>query len=134
MKKEEFPTFLNEQPTIIFGRTGRELLIVVCGLLLSYRIWGDISNLLPDFVGQFLAILLAGLLMIGFLVLALVKVGYRSLEEWIFTWFLFISVPKIYLLYKPLEDDSVYQMGMEDDAARPGSSVENNKLDDLEED
>ena len=33
MQKEEFPTFLNEQPTIIFGRTGRELLIIVCGIV-----------------------------------------------------------------------------------------------------
>jgi hypothetical protein len=113
MKKEEFPTFLNEQPTIIFGRTGRELLIIVCGLVLSLRIWGDMSNLLPGFAGSFLGILLAIIIVIAFLVLALVKVGYRPPEEWIFAWFIFIASPKVYM-YKPWEEDVEYQAEVAD--------------------
>jgi hypothetical protein len=43
VQKEEFPTFLNEQPTIIFGRTGRELLIIVCGIVTGYTTWGSVT-------------------------------------------------------------------------------------------
>jgi len=39
MNKEEFPTFLNEQPKVIFGRTGRELLIIVLGIIGAYTLW-----------------------------------------------------------------------------------------------
>jgi hypothetical protein len=44
MKKEEFPTFLNEQPTVVFGRTTRELLIISIGLAGGYLIWLDITG------------------------------------------------------------------------------------------
>ncbi len=101
MKKEEFPTFLNEQPTIVFGRTGRELLIIVCGLFAGFKVWGDLSVLLPGVAGNFLGIVLGSGVILAFLVLALVKAGYRHLEEWIFAWFLFATGPKVYL-YKPV--------------------------------
>ncbi len=39
MKKEEFPTFLNEQPTVVFGRTTRELLVILVGLTGAYLVW-----------------------------------------------------------------------------------------------
>jgi hypothetical protein len=101
MKKEEFPTFLNEQPTIVFGRTGRELLIIVCGLFAGFRMWGDLSVLLPGVAGNVLGIVLCGAIIVAFLVLALVKAGYRHLEEWLFAWLLFATGPKVYL-YKPV--------------------------------
>lgn len=115
MKKEEFPTFLNEQPTIIFGRTGRELLIIACGLVLGLRVWGDMGALLPGFAGTLLGILLASIIVIASLVLALVKVGYRTLEEWIFSWFIFIASPKVYM-YRPWEEDIEYQVNAADNA------------------
>jgi hypothetical protein len=133
MKKEEFPTFLNEQPTIIFGRTGRELLIMVCGAVLSYKIWDDLHNLLPGLVGGFLGILLAIIILLSFIVLALVKIGYRPLEEWIFSWFLFVASPKIYL-YKPWEVDVEYQGELEHVEREQAKQVASLDIDDLEED
>src|SRR5690242_15482515 len=117
MKKEEFPTFLNEQPTVIFGRTGRELLMIACGIVLGYRVWGDVSHLLPGFAGGFLGILLAIIVCIFFLVLALLKIGYRPLEEWIFAWFIFIASPRVYL-YRPEEMDAGYQAELENDGRK----------------
>jgi hypothetical protein len=117
MKKEEFPTFLNEQPTIVFGRTGREVLIIACGLVFSYQVWGDVSNLLAGFAGTLLGILLVTIIVIAFLVLALLKVGYRPLEEWIISWFLYVASPKVYM-YKPEEDDVEYSVESEGNARR----------------
>jgi hypothetical protein len=133
MKKEEFPTFLNEQPTIIFGRTGRELLIMVSGAVLSYKVWDDVHSLLPGFVGGFLGILLATIILIAFIVLALVKIGYRPLEEWIFSWFLFVASPKIYL-YKPWEVDVEYQGEMERNEREQVKQLASIDIDELEED
>jgi len=47
MKKEEFPTFLNEQPTVVFGRTTRELLVILVGLTGAYLVWTNIGALMP---------------------------------------------------------------------------------------
>jgi hypothetical protein len=133
MKKEEFPTFLNEQPTIIFGRTGRELLIMVCGAVLSYKVWDDIYSLLPSLIGTFLGILLAIIIMLFFIILALVKIGYRPLEEWIFSWFIFVAIPKIYL-YKPWEADVEYQAELERSEREQAKQVATISVEDLEED
>lgn len=132
MKKEEFPTFLNEQPTIIFGCTGRDLLIIACGLVLGYRVWGDVSALLPGLAGTLLGILLASIVVIAFFVLALVKIGYRPLEEWIFSWFLFISIPKVYM-YRPEEEDIEYQKEAEDNARRQVKQAADVDADDFDE-
>lgn len=132
MKKEEFPTFLNEQPTIIFGRTGRELLIIACGLVLGFRVWGDMSTLLPGFAGTLLSILLTSIVVIASLVLALVKIGYRPLEEWIFSWFIFIASPKVYM-YRPGEEDVEYQTEAAGNARRQVKRAVDFDADDLEE-
>lgn len=131
MKKEEFPTFLNEQPTIVFGRTGRELLLIACGIILGYRVWGDVSHLLSGFVGNFLGILLAIIIGILFLVLALLKIGYRPLEEWVFAWFLFIATPRVYL-YRPEEVDVGYQVEPENNG-RQQSEQASDSDDDFDE-
>jgi hypothetical protein len=133
VKKEEFPTFLNEQPTIIFGRTGRELLIIACGLFFGYETWDTISSLLPDFAGIFLGMLLTGIVVTAFLVLALVKVGYRHLEEWIFAWLLFIGTPKVYM-YKPWQDETEYQMEAERSRRMQKGSNKDRDRDDLNDD
>lgn len=130
MKKEEFPTFLNEQPTIVFGRSGRELLIIACGLVLSAQVWGDVSHLLAGFAGILLGILLVTVIVIASLVLALLKVGYRPLEEWIFSWFIFIASPKVYM-YKPGEEDVEYSVESEGNARRQAQRATD--PDDLEE-
>lgn len=105
MKKEEFPTFLNEQPSVIFGRTERELLIMACGIVLGYTTWQNLKGLIPGVGGEALAIVLALLLVALSIVVALVSIGKRPLEEWFFCWLLYVMVPKVYL-YKPLEDEA----------------------------
>ncbi len=131
MKKEEFPTFLNEQPTIIFGRTGRELLIIACGILLSARIWGDIHTLIPGVLGIMLAVVIIAAVMIAFLLLAILKIGYRPLEEWIIAWFLFVSSPKVYM-YRSTEEEVKYAIETEDMLRQQTQQVMHSDIDDFE--
>jgi hypothetical protein len=104
MKKEEFPTFLNEQPKVIFGRTGRELLIMACGIIGGYTLWGNIHHLMKDPWWSVVSLVLAILPALFALVIALMPVADRPLEEWAICWLLYISMPRSYL-YKPQEED-----------------------------
>jgi hypothetical protein len=110
MKKEEFPTFLNEQPTIIFGRTGRELLVIAIGLGLAYFSWLRIGSLVPGspLATNFIKGLLAAILAVGGVVVAFVKVATRPLEEWAFVWLFYIITPKTYF-YMPVEESISYE-------------------------
>ena len=132
MKKEEFPTFLNEQPTGIFGRTGRELLIIACGLFCGYRVWDKVSSLFPGVGAGLLAALLVIVVVVSSLVLALLKIGHRHLEEWVFTWLFFVSMPKVYL-YKPWEDEDAYEMEAVEGDDPQEKLVSGSKLNDLDE-
>ncbi len=103
MKKEEFPTFLNEQPTVIFGRTTRELLIIACGCAGSYVIWNNTRVLLPGPGGIALGVACAIAPALLSIVIALISIGNRPLEEWFLCWLTYTFMPRIYL-YKPLEE------------------------------
>ncbi len=107
MNKEEFPTFLNEQPTVIFGRTGRELLIMVCGIVAGYTLWGNIHTLLKDPWWFILSLVLSILPVLLAIIIALIPVANRPLEEWAICWFLYKSMPRTFL-YKPEEEDLQY--------------------------
>jgi hypothetical protein len=104
VKKEEFPTFLNEQPTIIFGRTGRELLIIICGIVAGYSAWGAVNKAIPDIAGQVLSGFLAAVIVITALVVALTNVGSRPLEEWLVVWLTYVVMPRVYM-YQPPEEE-----------------------------
>jgi hypothetical protein len=104
VKKEEFPTFLNEQPTIIFGRTGRELLIIICGIVSAYSAWGSIQSTIPGIGGQLLSGFLVVLLLILAFVIALTNIGSRPLEEWVVVWLVYVVMPRVYM-YQPLEEE-----------------------------
>jgi hypothetical protein len=105
MKKEEFPTFLNEQPTVVFGRTSRELLILTIGIACGYLLWLDITG--PSTLGSIGLILLKviciTLVAALALIVAFVKVATRPLEEWAIIGFSYLVIPKVYL-YLPQED------------------------------
>ncbi len=103
MKKEEFPTFLNEQPTVVFGRTARELLFIACSIVVAWNVWQATEGVLGSPGALFLRMTLAALPAIFGIMLAMVYVGYRPLEEWLFVWLLYTLTPKIFL-YKPLEE------------------------------
>jgi len=96
-KKEEFPTFLNEQPTIIFGRTGRQLLIMVLGMVGGSTLWGAIKDFRPGIGWAILTWTLTSIPILISLVVALVPVAERGLEEWFFVWLFYSMTPKLYL-------------------------------------
>jgi hypothetical protein len=103
MKKEEFPTFLNEQPTIVFGRNARELLVIVCGSSVGYLIWTSMGSL-PGAGWQVVRIALVALAVLFALIVALVPIASRPMEEWFFAWLVYHSMPKLYL-YQPLSEE-----------------------------
>ncbi len=105
MKKEEFPTFLNEQPTVVFGRTTRELLIILIGLTGAYLVWTNVGALIPgpDIGVMFIKGLLAIVPLIGSILVAFVKIASRPLEEWAAIGVFYFLTPKVYL-YIPLEE------------------------------
>jgi len=105
MKKTEFPTFLNEQPTVVFGRTMRELMVIMIGMGLTYAVWANLTVLLP---GSGIGITLFKtlwviLIMSATIVVALVKVASRPLEEWALVGFFYCCTPKVFL-YIPFDD------------------------------
>jgi hypothetical protein len=128
MKKEEFPTFLNEQPTVIFGRTTRELLILAIGLAGGYLIWLDISG--PGIAMIILKWGVAMLPLILALFVAFMKVATRPLEEWAVIGFSYLVLPKVYLYFPGVEDtqserDQVEQDNLFDD--RPVSEDDDDR-------
>ena len=104
MKKEEFPTFLNEQPTVVFGRTTRELLVILIGLTGAYLVWTNMGLVLGSGIG---ALIVKGLFstvpVIGSIIVAFVKIASRPLEEWAAIGVFYFLTPKVYL-YMPLEE------------------------------
>ncbi len=104
MKKEEFPTFLNEQATIIFGRTGRELLIISCGIVTGYSLWANMHLLFAGAGWTALTITLVSMVVILSLVVAMLKIASRTLEEWFFIWLVYTVMPRVYM-YQPLEEE-----------------------------
>ncbi|GCE03478.1 PrgI family mobile element protein [Dictyobacter aurantiacus] len=108
MKKEEFPTFLNQKPAIIFGRTGRELLILAIGLALGYLSWLDISPSLTgsQILTDAIKIIIAAILVAAAAVVAFIKIATRPLEEWALAWIFYSIIPKVFI-YMPAEESSI---------------------------
>jgi K+-transporting ATPase A subunit len=105
MKKEEFPTFLNQRPAIVFGRTGRELIIITIGMALGYLSWANISASLTSshaLTGA-IKLIIAALFVAGAVVVAFVKVATRPLEEWAIVWVFYLLIPKVFIYMTPEE-------------------------------
>jgi hypothetical protein len=104
MKKEEFPTFLNEQPTIIFGRTGRELLVITIGLACGFLTWTGLGTFIGGnvVISDIVKAILVGAIVVCAAIVAFIKVATRPLEEWAFVWLFYAIIPKVYL-YIPEE-------------------------------
>lgn len=132
IEKQEFPTFLNEQPTVIFGRTSRELLILVIGAIVAFSIWSKMSVVFPtDFLWNAFSIIVAVIPGIAFAVIALVNIGDRPMEEWIMAWLFFSLMPKIYLFEPIDEEDDLKLLALEHkDLAK---SVQKRDLDSMED-
>lgn len=106
MKKEEFPTFLNEQPTVVFGRTARELLVFVAGVLLGYVVWSSMADLVPGPAWMVFTGIMTAVPIVISVIVALFPVAQRPLEEWFLVLLFYVAVPKVYL-YKPIEDTEI---------------------------
>ncbi len=126
MKKEEFPTFLNEQPTVVFGRTTRELLVILIGLTGAYLVWTNMGLFLGSGIG---ALLIKGLFstvpVIGSIIVAFIKIASRPLEEWAAIGVFYFLTPKVYL-YMPLEElgESDSTNGTQYQLSKPGQGDE----------
>jgi hypothetical protein len=105
MQKEEFPTFLNEQPTIMFGRTMRELLVIAIGCTLAYMSWQNLDGLGSGGGTVIIKIIVAAILIILSIVVALIKVAGRPLEEWAFVLIFYFLTPKVYIYMQQQEND-----------------------------
>lgn len=128
MKKEEFPTFLNEQPVIIFGRSGRELLIMAIGLALSYLTWQHLSAFITgaQAATMLLKLILAVIPTIISIAVALLKIAEQPLEVWAFIWLFYFLLPKVFI-YIPADESN---MDDPDDTALALQYARNNQFDD----
>ena len=98
MHPHKVPTHMSMTDKIVFGLTARQLLIVLIGCAVSYDVWlhlhmlsaygstGMIARIVPSLVPAALA-----------LVLALVNVADRPLEQWLFVWLRYQLQPKTYV-------------------------------------
>lgn len=129
MKKEEFATYLNEQPSIIFGRTGRELMVIAIGLSISYLVWGRLNAVLPSANVGGLIIKIAASAIPGIigLIVALTKIASRPLEEWAFIGLFYVLIPKVYI-YMPIDVEESGEK--EDDTKQKQLVSQNDETDD----
>jgi hypothetical protein len=124
MQKEEFPTFLNEQPTVVFGRTSRELMIMAIGITLGYLCWMRLSLILAETsIGiMILKAIISALPMIGSVVIALVSIAGRPLEEWAFAGLFYFLIPKVYIYMPSEETEQIEDEEEQDDSLVPSQS------------
>ncbi len=106
MKKQEFPTFINQQPTVVFGRNMRELMVILTGLALSYLIWANLGVVIRvEGVGILVCrIVSVAIVVAATIVVTFVKIASRPLEEWALVGIFYYCTPKIFI-YMPFEDD-----------------------------
>jgi hypothetical protein len=128
MKKEEFPTFLNEKPTIIFGRTGRELVIIMIGLGIAYLFWLRLGNFVHGSVilSDIAKGILAAIVVVIAIIIAFVKVATRQLEEWAFVWLFYTIIPKVYV-FLPNEESVTLEVNEKVVMSSRGNSGEDDE-------
>jgi hypothetical protein len=85
----ELPTHLHIEDSVLFGLTVRQLVRLLVGAALAYKLW-DVSPGLPAAprVGLTAAFALCGLL------LALFHPGERPLDQWVLAITLFYAMPR----------------------------------------
>jgi hypothetical protein len=101
VEKVEFPTFLEQQPTIILGCASRELLLLACGGSLSLSVWQLLQGAQTTMGGIVLSLLFCTLPLGLAALLAFVKVGTHFPEQWVFVFLGYACSPKLYV-YSPL--------------------------------
>jgi len=81
----EIPLLLKQQARILFGLTGRQVLVLTCAIAISFSLWQSITvfQSLPGLI------LLGCICLIPAVLLAFLKIGSRPVEQWLFvllTW------------------------------------------------
>jgi len=89
MSRHEIPTHLNVEDAVLLGLSARQLATLMAGAALGYRLWLQWPTVpVPVRAGLAGACLLVGL------VLALVRPGGRSLEQWGLTAMAYLAAPR----------------------------------------
>jgi hypothetical protein len=127
VKKVELPTFFETQPTIILGRTGRELIIILCGIALGYYMWSSITS--HTIAAIVLRIFLMAIPIVTSVLVALISIAERPLEEWALILLLYAFTPKFYQ-YIPFDREEESQAS--EQTVLYGQAL-NSKRDDKEE-
>ncbi len=86
----EVPLLLKQEPTILFGMTGRQVLVMVCGLAIGFSLWQSLS-FFQSLVGIIFLVCLCG---IPAVLVAFLKIGTRPLEQWVFIVLAWMLVPE----------------------------------------
>jgi hypothetical protein len=94
VKKVELPTYFETQPTVIFGRTGREIIIILCGIALGYYMWSCITS--ETIAATALRIFLMAIPIVTSVLVSLISIGERPLEEWALILLFYAFTPKFY--------------------------------------
>lgn len=86
----EVPLLLKQQARILFGLTGRQVLVLACAVAICFSLWQSVA-LFQSFVG---IILLGCLFVIPAALIAFLKIGGRPLEQWLFVLFAWMLMPE----------------------------------------
>jgi hypothetical protein len=90
-KTVEGPLLLKQQPKILFGLTGRQLLILTCGLAIGFSLWESLPILQKSVVATGILGCVCTLLSA---ILAFIPLDARPLEEWCVIILLWLLTPE----------------------------------------
>lgn len=105
MYKHKIPVHLEQEEIFVWGMTGRQILLVGCGVVLGYMFFTDLINALPSIWGLVLASACAGITVVLFTVAAFVRILGRGVEQWTVVGLLYLFTPHLYL-WGPLDEES----------------------------
>lgn len=107
MYKHKIPVHLEQEEVFVWGMTGRQILIVGCGVALGYLFFTDVIGVISATWGILLAALCAGLTVSLFTFAAFKRILGRGLEQWAVIGLLFLFSPHLYL-WAPLDEESEF--------------------------
>src|SRR5690242_15988012 len=84
LKPVELPLLLKQQARILFGMTGRQVLLLTCGLAGSASLWQYVSSSNQSLLTAILLGCCCAIPTVLSGVIAFVTVHARPLEEWLF--------------------------------------------------
>jgi hypothetical protein len=112
LKPVELPLLLKQQARILFGMTGRQLLIMVCGVSVGFSLWQSFAF----FQSLFGVLFLVGFCIIPALLIAFVTINGRPLEDWFIVIFAWLLTPehlalqqlvRLFVKIKAIQDDLI---------------------------